>query len=148
MSAPHSRFSNCFGYHTLYRRSCKRNLRAAVKHNINYQSIQDRVYDSFNPYTTLVQRFYDEVEIFNRALTSGEILAIYNAGSAGRCLLAWFRGGRRRDANDSLGYTMGPAERASFAAGVNGQAFSLDGVDDSVDIGSWVNYRVLPSRCG
>src|SRR5206468_1484793 len=27
----------------------------------------------------------DEVEIFNRALSAAEILAIYNAGSAGKC---------------------------------------------------------------
>ena len=98
----------------------------------------------FNPYTNIgFNGLIDEVEIFNRALTSGEILAIYNAGSAGRCLsglVSWWKADG--DANDSLGIHNGTLQNgASFAAGVNGQAFSLDGVDDSVDIGSWVNYQ-------
>jgi hypothetical protein len=88
--------------------------------------------------------FIDEVEIFNRALSASEILAIYNAGSSGKCkpcfapptgIVSWWRG--EGDAIDCVGANDGSTENgATFAPGMVGQAFSLDGVDDYLDMGN------------
>jgi len=86
----------------------------------------------------------DEVGIYNRALTQGEIQAIFDAGSAGKCgapdctpapsdLNAWYPGDG--DARDLQGGKSGTLKNgATFAPGKVGQAFSLDGVDDFVEI--------------
>jgi hypothetical protein len=53
---------------------------------INQHDIPFRIgkrIDSFGP--VLFDGLIDEVEVFDRALTAGEIYAIYNAGSAGKC---------------------------------------------------------------
>ncbi len=78
----------------------------------------------------------DEVEIFNRALSSSEIQAIYNAGSAGKCgstctpvpanAIAWFKG--EGNANDFLGNYNGTAQgNVTYVPGKIGQAFSFSG---------------------
>jgi hypothetical protein len=83
----------------------------------------------------------DEFEAYNRALSASEIQAIFDADSAGKCklqctpppsgLVSWWPGDGNasdiQDAND------GTSENgATFATGKVGQAFSFDGVDDSV----------------
>ena len=84
----------------------------------------------------------DEVEIFNRALNSEEIRAIYEAGSAGKIkpepipppdgIVSWWPGDG--NANDIVGGNHGTLQGgATFATGMVGQAFSLDGVDDTVE---------------
>ncbi|MCM3872571.1 MAG: LamG domain-containing protein, partial [Pyrinomonadaceae bacterium] len=85
----------------------------------------------------------DEPAIFNRALTAAEILAIYDGDSAGMCLpvctpppsnlVSWYPG--EGNANDQQGNNNGTLQNgATFAPGKVGQAFSFDGVNDSVDI--------------
>jgi hypothetical protein len=55
----------------------------------------------------------DELSLYNRALTAGEILAIYTAGSAGKCLrrVEWFKiaggGGESTNATHRLRGTVG-----------------------------------------
>ncbi len=92
----------------------------------------------------------DEVEIFNRALTQGELQAIYQADSAGKCktapptdcvqppsgMLAWLPGdGNTTDLTGNHNGTL--QNGATYAAGKVGQAFSFDGIDDFVDLGAW-----------
>ena len=95
----------------------------------------------------------DEVEIFNRALSASEIQAIYNAGSAGKCkieaacveppsgLVGWWPGDGDADDiwSDNHGTLM---NGATFAPGKVDQAFSLDGVDDYVDVGNDANLNI------
>jgi uncharacterized repeat protein (TIGR01451 family) len=87
----------------------------------------------------------DEVAIYTRALSPQEVQSIYDAGVAGKCvspadcapvpsnLVAWWRA--ENNANDSVGSNNGILQNgATFAAGKVGQAFSLDGVDDYVNV--------------
>ena len=84
----------------------------------------------------------DEVEFFNRALSADEIIAIYNAGSAGKCrsctpppanVVSWWDA--EDDANDIIGTNHGTLRNeATFAPGKVGQAFSFDGVNDYVEV--------------
>jgi len=93
---------------------------------------------------TVFNGLIDEVEIFNRALTAEEIAAIYNAGSAGKCrscvtppsnMVSWWKG--ENNADDSIDGNNGTlVNGATYAPGMVGQAFSLDGVNDYVDLGS------------
>ncbi|PYK84022.1 MAG: hypothetical protein DME40_20010, partial [Verrucomicrobia bacterium] len=87
----------------------------------------------------------DELEIFSRALSQAEIQAIYGAGSAGKCkpqctspppdMVSWWPGdGNANDIQDSNNGTL--QNGATFAAGKVGLAFSFDGVDDYVDVGT------------
>ncbi|MDD5139086.1 MAG: FG-GAP-like repeat-containing protein [Verrucomicrobiales bacterium] len=50
----------------------------------SYGSVFGHPFDSYGPYQGLL----DEVGIYNRALSAAEIAAIYNAGSAGKCVPA------------------------------------------------------------
>jgi len=85
----------------------------------------------------------DEAAIYNRALSPSEIASIYNAGSAGKCkgtnvcitaplnLVSWWPGDN--NTNDIVDGNHGTLQGgASFGAGLVGQAFSFDGVDDFV----------------
>lgn len=84
----------------------------------------------------------DEAAIYNRAMSADEIAAICNAGSAGKCrscaglpanIFSWWKA--ENDPNDSIGTNHGTLlGGATFAQGKVGQAFSLDGTDDSVMI--------------
>jgi hypothetical protein len=88
----------------------------------------------------------DEVEIFDRALTQGEIKALYAAGGAGKCkpvscvrppcgMAGWWPGDG--NANDLVAGLNGtPVNGASYAPGKVAQAFVFDGVDDYVDLGA------------
>ena len=92
----------------------------------------------------------DEVEIYNRALTAGEIAAIVNAGNAGKCrtcapppadLVSWWPGDDNAfDIADNNDGTL--QNHATFAPGVVSQAFSFDGVDDFVEIADAANLDI------
>ncbi|MGC2063788.1 MAG: LamG domain-containing protein, partial [Thermodesulfovibrionales bacterium] len=81
----------------------------------------------------------DEVEIFNRALSDVEIAAIYNAGASGQCracpsgMVSLWKADN--SAADSVGTYNGTLNGTTYAPGKVGQAFSLDGVDDYVNVG-------------
>jgi len=103
------------------------------------------------------QRFFpgliDEVEVFNRALMPSEIAAIYNAGSAGKChtctpppsnMVAWFAGdGNARDIQGGNNGAL--VNGTTFATGKVGQAFSLDGVDDVIQVSNAPNLNFGPN---
>jgi hypothetical protein len=84
----------------------------------------------------------DEVEIFDRALSADDVLAIYNAGAAGKCrpctalpdgAVSWWRG--EDDATDATGTYDGTlVGDTTYAVGMVGQAFSFDGSGDYVQI--------------
>lgn len=104
-------------------------------HSINYPSF------SFNG-------CIDEVELFKGVLTSTEVSNIFNAQMAGKCkpscfpppagLVSWYPG--EGNANDIVGSNNGTLQNGTaFAAGEVGQAFSLDGINDYVDLGSGFN---------
>ncbi len=104
--------------------------------------------DGTSPFTGQL----DEISIYSRALTLGEIQSIYNAASAGKCpapppppacvpppsgLVNWWQG--EGNANDSAGGANGTLQNgASFAPGKVGQAFSFDGVNDYISFGNTV----------
>jgi Concanavalin A-like lectin/glucanases superfamily/Carboxypeptidase regulatory-like domain/PQQ enzyme repeat len=93
----------------------------------------------------------DEVEIFNRALTAGEIQSIYNAGSAGKCrtctpppanMVSWWPGDS--NAQDIQGSNNGSLQGgATFAPGEVGQAFSFNGTTAYVSVPD--NANLYPS---
>ena len=93
----------------------------------------------------------DEVEIFNRALRPEEIDSIAKARSAGKCkscappppnMVAWLPGDG--NANDIVGTSHGTLQNgATFATGIVGQAFNLDGDDDYVDVGGGFNLDAM-----
>jgi hypothetical protein len=86
----------------------------------------------------------DEPTIYNRALSSNEIAAIYNAGSAGKCkpqcvpapsgIVGWWPG--ESNTVDIVGGdngTLSPSG-ATYAPGMVGQGFRLDGTNGYVQI--------------
>ncbi len=85
---------------------------------------------------------YDEIEVFNRALTQSEIQAIANAGSAGKCrsctpppanMAAWYPGeGNATDIQNGNNGTLQGV--VTYASGEVGQAFNLDGSSGYVSI--------------
>jgi sugar lactone lactonase YvrE len=86
----------------------------------------------------------DEVEIYNRALSAGEISDIYNAGANGQCkvtqcvapptnIIGWWPGDNT--AIDIQGGNNGTLQEfTTFAAGKVGQAFHFIGGNDGVEI--------------
>ena len=89
----------------------------------------------------------DELNIYNRALSAGEIAATYNAVSVGNSSLfadattsianrisQWRGDGSAADSIASNAGTL--VNGATYAAGPIGQAFSLEGVDDYVNVSS------------
>src|SRR2546430_3645223 len=85
----------------------------------------------------------DEVEIFNRALSNGEIQSIYDAGSAGKCkptctpppsgLSHWWPGDNT--ATDIQGNNNGTLKNGTtFAGGHVDRAFFFDGVNGYVNL--------------
>jgi hypothetical protein len=84
----------------------------------------------------------DEVAIYDRPLTNAEILAIFEAGSLGKCqqvsacsagMVGWWPG--NGDANDDVGTNDGVlVNGATFGTGPVGSAFSFDGVNDYVNL--------------
>lgn len=107
----------------------------------------------------------DEAEVIHRALSSEEIAAIYNAGSAGKCrpcipapagMTDWWPGDGT--AANIQGYHQGTLKNgASFSGGKVSGAFNFDGVDDYVDVGdldlpatftidAWINPTTLGNQ--
>jgi len=86
--------------------------------------------------------FIDEPAIYNAELSTNQILAIFDAGTAGKCKptatishanqIAWWGGDA--NPNDISGGAQNGVlvNGTSFAVGKVGQAFSFDGVDDYV----------------
>ena len=84
----------------------------------------------------------DEVDLYDRALTAIEIAGIYNANSAGKCrsctpppsgLVSWWKA--EGNALDSFGGNNGTARNgAIFGPGESGQAFSLDGTNQFIEV--------------
>src|SRR5207244_3547852 len=97
----------------------------------------------------------DEPSVYSRALSTAEIQAIYNAGSAGKCppppptncvpapsgLVSWWRAeGTAVDAVDgNHGLTQGGL---AFASGQAGAAFSFNGTNAAVIITASSNLNV------
>src|SRR5439155_12856794 len=81
------------------------------------------------------QGLIDEVEVFSRALTDAEVLAIYTAGGAGKCrscttapggMISWWKA--EANANDSEDSNNGTFNgTAVYSAGEVRQAFSFNG---------------------
>jgi|CXWL01.1.fsa_nt_gi hypothetical protein len=93
----------------------------------------------------------DELEIFDRQLTEQEILAIYNAGSAGKCKpvctplpingVSWWKGNGAP--NDTFGINNGILMNgAGYAPGIVGQAFDFSGTDDYLQVATPVGLPV------
>src|SRR5262249_44160151 len=96
----------------------------------------------------------DELSMYRRALSQGEIQGIYNAGgggkspgtNAGGCappaagLVSWWRG--ESNALDSVGSNNGVLQGgAAFAAGEVGQAFNFNGTSAYVQVPDAPNLR-------
>ena len=100
------------------------------------------VNDGFNnfPFTGDI----DEISLYNRALSSNEIVSIYNAGSAGKCpavaptcasapsgLVGWWPA--EGNGNDSAGTNNATVpDGVTYAPAEVGQGFSLDGQDHRI----------------
>jgi len=93
----------------------------------------------------------DEVSLYNRTLSVGEVAAIYNAGSGGKCppasepqcvqvpsdLVSWWKGDG--NANDATGaYNSTFMNGITFTDGMVGQAFDFNGIDSQVTFGNTV----------
>jgi hypothetical protein len=91
----------------------------------------------------------DEWSLYDRPLQAGEVLALYQAGSNGKCagggptttncvsrvpgLVGWWRG--ENNANDNLGVGNGTANGGvSYEPGVVGQAFRIDGASGRINV--------------
>ena len=95
----------------------------------------------------------DEVSIYDRAMSAAEVQSIVTAGGAGKCpqgpcvsapsdLQSWYR--FQNNADDVFGLHTGAAQGgATYVPGRVGQAINMDGVDDSVDLGSWFDYQTF-----
>ena len=92
----------------------------------------------------------DELSIYNRALNSNEIAAIFNAGSTGKCpplcvpvpsgAVAWWRA--ENSALDQVSTNHGTLlNGATFAAGLVGQAFSFDGNTGFIQVADSASLR-------
>ena len=96
-------------------------------------------------YVNMLAGIIDEPAIYNRALSTNEIAAIYNAGSAGKCappsptcveppagLVGWWKG----DGNpvDSVGGNNGVEQNNTYTNGEVGQAFDFNGDGQYVEI--------------
>jgi hypothetical protein len=117
----------------------------------------------------------DEISLYSRALSAGEIQAIYSAGTEGKCpitastncmpppsgLISWWPG--EGNANDIVGTNNGLLENVTFASGMVGQGFYLNHsnadvkipASSSLDVGSgggltleaWINPADVSQRC-
>ena len=116
----------------------------------------------------------DELAIYSRALSAAEIQAIYQAGSAGKCLnqappcatppagmVSWWRA--EGDTSDYAGSNSGIVQGGvAFAPGRVGQAFGFNGTNSYINVPSspalkptgpftvegWVNYNMLTDASG
>jgi len=92
-----------------------------------------------------VDGFIDEVEIFSRALSSSEMLAIFNSGSTGKCKPALVQPATFRFAPEPVGVTS-PAEKLTLtnyqnATTLNITKIALGGVDPQ-------DFAISGKTCG
>lgn len=89
----------------------------------------------------------DEVSIYNRALSAGEIAGIFAAGTQGKCPpcapvpdsgVAWWPA--EGNAQDSTGANHGTVSGATFTTGQVGQAFNFD-ANDGISVADAANLR-------
>ncbi len=91
------------------------------------------------------EAIYDEVSLYNRALTDAEITSIFNAGIAGKLkqnavvdtnslVSLWQGEGNAADTRGVNNATL--LNGAGFAVGRVGQGFLFDGIDDQVVVGN------------
>lgn len=86
----------------------------------------------------------DDLSIYNRALTAAEVGSIVNGSGAGKCkptaatppngMVAWWGGDGNAGDNSGTGNQGNLIDTAGFGIGKVGQAFSLDGVNDYVEV--------------
>jgi Concanavalin A-like lectin/glucanases superfamily/Immunoglobulin domain len=87
----------------------------------------------------------DEMSLYNRALSSNEIAAVYNAGSAGKCVamgspcdpapsgvVSWWPA--EGNANDIVGTNNGNLQNITYTNGEVGQAFAFNGSNSQIDV--------------
>ena len=114
------------------------------------------LYLGFRPYGGAAGTRYagqmDEVSIYSRALSGGEIAAIYSAGSAGKCksdqcvppptgLVSWWQG--EGNAYDLMGTNNGVLEGSvGFATGKVGLAFAFNGTNADVRVPASASLNV------
>ena len=111
-------------------------------------------------YPSIYSGLMDEVSVYSRALTTNEIHAIFAAGNAGKCqptqpqltncaptpsgLVNWWAA--ESSATDGIGNVHGTMYGGTtFAPGKVGQAFSFDGVNDSVTNATFGLTNILDS---
>ena len=97
----------------------------------------------------------DEPSLYNRALSASEVLAIFNAGSAGKCLttnppacvtppagiVSWWRAeANALDQADGNNGTL--AGNTTYAAGEVATGFVFDGSGDAVTVGNPTNLQL------
>jgi hypothetical protein len=102
------------------------------------------------PYLSMFGGIIDEVSLYNRALSTNEIQAIYYAGSAGKCestctpapagLVSWWPA--EGNANDIIGANNGMAQNISYINGEVGNAFYLNGSNADVKVPASSNLNV------
>ena len=99
-----------------------------------------------DPYRGMLAGIVDEPSIYSRALSTNEILAIYQAGSAGKCtaspaacvtppsgLISWWSG--ESSTADNIGTNNGTLlGGASFVSGEVGQGFKFNGTSGTLKI--------------
>jgi hypothetical protein len=111
--------------------------------NFNYAPTYGRVGFGFiNDPSVFFPGLIDEVAVFNRTLTAGEISAVYSSGTAGICLPCAVKPSNlvskwRAEGNalDSAGSNHGAAEgNLAYAQGMVGQAFELNGTTANVRV--------------
>ncbi len=100
--------------------------------------------------TLYINAKIDEVEVFNTALSQPDIQAIYDARSAGKCrsctppppdMVSWWPGdGNTTDIQSGNNGTLQGG--ATFATGEVGQAFSLNGTNQYVEIPDSANVSI------
>lgn len=111
-------------------------------------TIGRRGIDTIRDYDGLI----DEISLYHRELSTNEVAAIYNAGTAGKCkptattppsgIVGWWSGDGDADDISGLDNDGGLFNGASIQIGRVGQAFNFDGVDDVVRIGNQPEHNV------
>ena len=112
------------------------------------------------PYDNFLAGIIDEAAIYNRALATNEIAAIYNAGSAGKCasvaatctpppsgLVAWWSA--EGNASDSINGNNGsPAGALGYTTGEDGQAFVFDGSTSYIPVPASASLNIGATGSG
>ncbi len=132
-----------------YRRSSDAEfyINGTLKHTVNISSrsgsISNNANLTFGTHSFRLDGFLDDVRIYNRALSSGEIARLYSSGQATRKTVSnqglvgyWsFDEGAGTVAGDSSGNgNNGTIIGATWTDGKRGKALSFDGINSYVDV--------------